>query len=286
MSRPGTGRSRATWTLLGAAIVLALVVLAPPVGLLARRYVVAETVQFAVLAVIVPVLVVVSAPWSGSDHLLAVTGAGPGRERARLPFFARVATARRRHRSPVRSIAYLAAYLAAVIGWRIPPSVDALRRIAGLSLLEAATLLVLGVLLWLEIVVSPPFVPRSAYPMRLGVTVVAMWITWMIGYLLGFSHVSWYHAYVHTPSSGLSLIADQQLAAGALWVIPAMAYLPAVLSNLMAWLKDSEDPDDEMRQLLRAERRLTWGRPPEAPDRADRSSDLGDHPDGSGAPRG
>lgn len=265
MSRSGGRRGSSTVALLGFAAALALAVLLPPVGTLARRYVLGGAIQFSVLAVLVPALVTVAAPWSSKDYLPVLEGRVGGRERASLPVVARLAAARRRHRSPVRSIGYLALYLAAVVGWRIPPSVEALRDSPALSVLEAATLLVLGVLLWLEIVVSPPFVPRSAYPMRIGVTVVAMWITWMIGFLLGFSHVAWFPTYLHSRSSGLSLIADQQLAAGALWVLPAAGYLPAVLVNLMAWLKDSEDPDDEMRQLVRAERRLAWGRAPEGP---------------------
>lgn len=234
--------------LLALAILLAVAVLAPPVGTLARRYAVAEALQFAVLAVLVPALVVLGAPWRMGRAGGAV-------------WALRLADARRRHRSPARSVVLLAIYLAAVIGWRTPPAVDALVRSAPLALLEAATLVGLGVLFWLEVVVSPPMVPRSGFPVRIAVTVIAMWTTWTIGYLLGMSHTAWFTAFVHTRSSGLSLSADQQLAAGVLWVVPAMAYLPAVLVNLMSWLKDSEDADEELRQLVRAERKRSWWGP-------------------------
>jgi cytochrome c oxidase assembly factor CtaG len=228
---------------------------------LARRYVFVEALQFGVLAVAVPALVVLGAPFSGRGRA-STSRAGRG---ARVPAAGRLqalAAARSRHRGPLRSFAFLLAYCAATIAWRVPAAVDGLAQRPLLLLLEVPSLVVFGVLLWLELVPSEPFVPRSAYPLRIALAVIAMWTTWTVGYLLGLSHAVWFPAYHHTKVTALSLSADQELAAGALWLLPAMAYVPVVFASLMIWLKHSEDPDDELRRLLVEERRRSRWEPP------------------------
>lgn len=263
LSRSRSFLERVRPWLLGAGMVAELVVLAPPVGDLARRYVSVEALQFAVLGIVVPGLVVLAAPWSlrrgrppridrrGDDLGIVVLAAAT-----------RWADARLHHRSLLRSVGFLLLSCGATIVWRVPAVVNALQRSWGLSLLEAVSLLVTGVLLWLEIVPSPPFTPRCAYPSRIGIVAVAMWTIWTIAYLLGLSHAAWFAAYRHSPGSGLSVVADQQLAAGILWVIPAAAYIPVIFASLITWLSNSEDPDDELRQIVRDERRRSlWSVP-------------------------
>jgi cytochrome c oxidase assembly factor CtaG len=250
------------------------------VGEIARRYVVGESLQFTIFEVVIPALVVLAAPWRRLTSPATIereTRATAG-SNSFGHVLQRIADGRLRHRSPLRSVGFLALYCAVTVFWRVPGTVDALARVPGLSLVEALTLLVAGVLLWLELLASPPFVPRSAYPMRIAVAAIAMWATWILGYLIGLSHVAWFTAYHHGAGAALSLSADQQMAAGALWLVPAVVYLPVIFASLMIWLKDSEDPDDEMRLLLRNERRRSWldphsgsGReaPPGGPDNGD-----------------
>lgn len=246
--------------LLCAGIVVLVAALAPPLGPLSRRYVFVGAVQFGLCATVVPALVTLSAPWGLRRHVAPKvldarrSLAGSGR-------VAGVAAQRLRHRGPLWSVGYVVLYAAATIGWRVPASVDALARHPALSLLEAGTLLLVGVLLWLELVVSPPFVPRSSYPVRIALAAIAMWVTWIMAYLLGMSHSAWFPAYRHVRGAGLSLIADQQMAAGLLWLLAAIGYIPLIFASLVVWLKDSEDPDDELRRIVRAERRRSWASP-------------------------
>lgn len=237
--------------------------LAPPLGDLARRYVSVQAVQFTVLAIVAPGLIVLAAPWSlHRVEAPRVERTGDGLGIVLLATTTRWAEGRLRHRRPLRSVGFLVLSCGTTVMWRVPAAVDALQRSWGLSLLEAVSLLLPGMLLWLEMVPSPPFTPRSAYPGRIGLAAVAMWTVWTIAYLLGLSHAAWFTAYTHEPGAGFSLVADQQLAAGILWVVPAGVYIPVIFASLITWLSNSEDPDDELRQIVKAERRRSqWSTP-------------------------
>jgi len=212
----------------------------PPVGVLARRYDVAEAAQFGVLALLVPAALIACGSWPSR-----LSGWAHGRAR---------------HKSAWRSFGFLVVECGAVIVWRTPAAVDALIRHPWLIVGEALCLIGAGVLFGLEVVPSKPFLPRTSYPMRIGFETLAMWTSWILGYLLGLSHEVWFPALRHGHGSPLSLIADQQLAAGVLWFIPAIVYAPLIFASLVFWLKGSEDLDDEMHRLLRDERRR-WGSP-------------------------
>lgn len=124
-----------------------------------------------------------------------------------------------------------------------------------MSLVEALTLVVSGTALWLECLASPPFAPRASRPLRVALGVTSMWTIWILAYALGMSHSGWYSPYHHFAGHGLSLIADQEIAAGVMWAMAACCFIPLNLRNLMEWVRDDEDPDEEMRRLVREERR-------------------------------
>lgn len=271
---PDTHRS-ARDLLLVLALVLVAVCLLPPVATEARRYEFAEAIQYAVLGVVIPALVVIGAPWrrlglaSAPDSTVEADG-GPTRTTApatppappsatatatmRPRPVDRLARGRRRHPEALRSACFFALYLAGAILWRIPASVDALTRHPWLVVVEAVTLVAVGCGLWLELVESPPLVPRLSRPHRVALAAGSMWAVWILAYLVGLSHASWYHAFSHHPGAGLSLSADQQLSTGIMWFISGCAFVPVVFWNLIQWLQSEEDPDEELHHLLRQER--------------------------------
>jgi cytochrome c oxidase assembly factor CtaG len=179
----------------------------------------------------------------------------------------RAAAARRRHPELARSFAYLGLDVALVVVWRIPASVDALARHGWLALLEAVSLVTAGVALWLELVESPPFVPRLARPQRSALAAFAMWTIWVTAYLVGLSHASVYRSYVHVVGRDLSVSADQALTTGILWLTSLCAFVPVIFWNLVVWLRSDEDPDDALYRLVRDRRRVATERP--VGDRAD-----------------
>jgi cytochrome c oxidase assembly factor CtaG len=230
------------------ALAVAAVSLLPPVSDYARRYIFVEAIQFAMFALVVPALVVLGAPWrlarlsrgDSADPSYRVPADGGPADRLALS----------RHRNPsfIRAAAFLAVFAGAAIAWRLPATVDALARRPVLAVLEMATLLVAGAGLWLELVESPPLAPRLSRPQRATLAALAMWTTWILAYLLGFSHVAWFRAYPH--SGWLSPVADQEIATITLWAVAAACFVPVVYATMMVWLKDSADPDDELRRVV------------------------------------
>jgi cytochrome c oxidase assembly factor CtaG len=244
------------------AVVLFIACLVPPLSPFARRYEFVEALQFTLLAVVVPVLVVSGAPWRRlglAAHRELVDEAHVAVPAGELRLLDRLARGRRRHPEAIRSVLFAASYLAVVILWRIPLTVDALARHPWLLAAEAVSLVVGGVGLWLELIESPPLMPRLARPHRVALAAVSMWVIWVLAYLVGLAHGTWYHGYVHTPGHGYSVSADQQLTSGIMWFVSGCAFIPVVFWNLIRWLQSEENPDEELYRLVRQER--TRGRP-------------------------
>jgi cytochrome c oxidase assembly factor CtaG len=223
-----------------AAAVLLLAAIAPPFNGWLRRYEWTEALQFAVLAIAVPALLTIGAPWSA-------LGLGS--------FASRLADARRRHPENSRTVAFVIVELFAFVAWRTPAAVNWIATGGWRVLVEAIVVVPAGVCFWLECVESPPLVPRSTRPVRIAAAAFGMWTIWVLAYLVGLSHADWYRSFSHVAGSGISLAADQQVTTGVLWFVAACAFIPVIFWNLMAWLRSEEDPDQELHRLAKETRR-------------------------------
>ncbi len=247
-SGPGLGHD-STWrrALLVPAGVLVVLALVPPFSTWARTYEWVQAVQFAVLALAGPALLVMAAPWRSvglADRAL------------------KLSESRKRHADPAHSAGFVVAELCVLIAWRTPAAVNWLEGSSWRVLLEAATLILVGVAYWTEIVESPPLSPRSTQPVRMMLAASVMWTIWVLAYLVGLSHDDWYRSYHQV--GGLSIAADQQLTTGVLWFISACAFIPVIFWNLVVWLRSDEDPDQELRRLAKLDRRRrAWLASPE-----------------------
>jgi cytochrome c oxidase assembly factor CtaG len=235
-------------------LVLWVVALVPPVADWARQFQYAQAIQFGVFALAVPALVVTGAPWSllrlSSGDRQPVGGSSPMSSPRFMDRFAERAARRSGH---VYIFTVGLIYLAMVIAWRTAPVVDAMVHHGWLAVLEAVSLTGGGVVVWLTIVESPPVHPSTTRPFRIGVAAVVMWTIWVIAYMNGMSQSSWYGAFAH-PAGSLSLSADQEFAAAALWFISAASLMPVVFWNLVHWLQSEEDPNEELSRLVRESR--------------------------------
>lgn len=237
----GRAAGRAAWwragnrRWLGAlGLILAVGCLLPPVGSLAGRYVVAETAQFAMFAMIVPGLLVLAAPWP----LLGL--AGPA---------GRLARARQRDPSVIRSAGFLVLFAGCVAFWRLPVVIDAVARSGGLAVAELATLLITGTAFWLELVPSAPLRPRGRGLPVAALAACAMWVIWIIAYILGLATHGVFHAFRYPLGGPLSAVADQELATAVLWGVAAVCFLPVIFRHALGWLHDGEDVGAELERV-------------------------------------
>ena len=137
----------ARWRLLClvSAVVVLFLLLVPPLSRLARDSEYGAAIQFSLLAIVVPALVTVGAPW----RLLGLAGNGSPDTSPRI--VDRVADHRRRHRELPWSLAFIAADLCVVVAWHVPGAVAAVAQHRWLVPLEGAILLAFGLGLWLEL---------------------------------------------------------------------------------------------------------------------------------------
>jgi cytochrome c oxidase assembly factor CtaG len=215
----------------------------PPVASWARRYEYAQAVQFVGLGFWAPTLITAGAPWRawrlarvGPDG--AVAGALGGRRRI----------------NSGRAVASAIAFIAASVLWRAAPAVDALSAHPWLVAVEGVTLGALGVAVMADLIESPPLRPGVSRPFRIGVSAAVMWSAWVVAYLEAMSGTPWYRAFQHVAHRAVSAATDQQLAAGAVWFMTAVVFVPVIFWNLIHWLQAEEDPDEELHKLVREER--------------------------------
>ncbi len=256
-------RHRREWLALAGMVLVALSLL-PPLGVLARRYLFAESIQFSVFAMAGPALIVLGAPW----RLLRLSREGPGRASGLVGSapagpLDRLAAGRRRNPAAPRASGFLAAFIAVCLAWRLPAVLDGLAHHPWLLAVKLVTLLTAGTGLWLELVGSPPLGPRLSRPYRAALATLAMWFIWAAGYVLGFFHAAVVHAYGVT-GGWLGPVADQEVTASLLWVAASCCFMPVIFGNMLSWLRDGGDLGEEFRRMAGRDGRVTvrgWGPP-------------------------
>jgi cytochrome c oxidase assembly factor CtaG len=221
----------------GLLIVSALVCLltfVPPLSSLARHYEAGAVARYALWAIAVPPLVALGMRW---------------------PHAASLARARVRHPELGRVAVFLLLDCLVMVWWFTPFAVTATRSHPWLSAVEALSLIAGGAGFWLELVESPPLVPRLGAFRRAVLGALAMWFIWVEAYLIGMAQSGWYRDFTHVPGQGLSQAADQQVAAVALWFIATVVFVPVIFVNALHWLHSDPEPDAELRKLVKEDRR-------------------------------
>jgi len=206
----------------------------PPLSSWAGRYEWGELLRYGLWAIAVPPLVALGTRWPGAASL---------------------AHARVRHPELGRAAGFLVLNWLIMVWWFTPLAVRTTATDHWLVPVEALTLIVAGVGLWLELVESPPLVPRLGALSRAALGAMMMWFIWTEAYLVGMSQSGWYPNFGHQAGHGLSRAADQQVAAVALWFIATVVFAPVIFVNALRWLHGGEEPDAQLRKLVREDRR-------------------------------
>jgi putative membrane protein len=130
-----------------------------------------------------------------------------------------------------------------MIVWHVPALYDVALRNGALHVLEHGLFFVTGLLFWGAAFDSA----RLASWWRIAYLTTGMLVGWLIALVLAFATSPLYSAYAALPHRpwGLSALADQQIAAGVMWVPGSLAYTVAIIVFVYRWL----EPESSARRL-------------------------------------
>ena len=122
--------------------------------------------------------------------------------------------------------------------WHVPALYDAALAYPALHDLEHATFFLTALLFWAHLIGEGPFQARLTLPWRAIYAVGAMVVGWALAVAIALAPSPLYSHYVqlsHRPW-GLSPLADQQLAAGIMWVPGSVPWTVVALACAYGWL--------------------------------------------------
>ena len=226
-------RTAAFWAGL-AALVIAL---DSPIDTEADKLLWVHMIQHLLLITVAPPLLLLARP---APRLLRALPADARRPLAH--FLARSPWA-----APLRALARpLPAWLAFVgtlAVWHVPALYDATLRSQAVHDLEHITFYATGLLFWAHAIGIPPLRAMLDWPRRAGYVVGAMIAGWVLALVLAVAGHPLYAAYAHLAHrpGGLSALADQQLAAGMMWVPGSISFTIAFIVALVRWLEPARE---------------------------------------------
>ncbi len=235
----GVARRDAVTRARGAAFYLGLVSLVlavdSPVDAYADRLFWAHMVQHVLLMMVAPPLLLLGKPWPRALRPLPLALRRP---------LARAALADARLARP-RAVARLAAapwpafvlFNGTLVSWHLPVLYDLTLRDGPVHDLEHALFFGTAVLFWVHLL--PSSRPRLTAAARVAYGTAALLVSWALAVVLGLATHPLYGAYAALPSrpGGLSALADQQLAAGVMWVPGSVPLTIALFYAAAVWLQ-------------------------------------------------
>jgi putative membrane protein len=188
-------------------------------------------VQHVLLLLVAPPLILLADPfrtaWAGylaaQGRPIAVDGTWPAR------------VVRGLHSGSRAAIIVVLVFSVDLLVWHIPAVYNTTLRVASVHDLEHLTFLVAGLLFW-DQVISPLKATGRLSLLGRGVVVLAgMFVSWGLAIVIGYATHPLY-AYP-APTGGLSLLADQEIAAGVMWVPGGTPFLIALLYLGIRWFE-------------------------------------------------
>jgi cytochrome c oxidase assembly factor CtaG len=206
-------------------IAMVMLALDTPIDAYADRLFSVHMVQHVLLLTVAPPLLVLGRAWPRLWQPLPVAARRAG---ARLFAFAAPLA-----RPPV-ALALLSANLGA---WHVPALYNLTLRSNAVHQIEHLTFIATGITFWAALLGAPPLRARLDGARRCFYFALAMAPGWVLAMVLAFARTPLYaySSLTHRPG-GLSALADQQLAAGVMWVPGSLAYIVAACWSLYAWL--------------------------------------------------
>ncbi len=239
---PARKRSSQRWrsACFYAALAVLLLALSSPLELLSAQLFWAHMVQHVLLLMVAAPLLVLSQPWIRLWRCLPLDarrwlgrGLSHGERTEPLRVLSRMLG------SPGPSFVLFSGVL---LVWHVPAMFDATLRSGTLHALEHTLFFGTAVLFWKQVIPSAPLHARLAAPQRVLYLVGAMIVSWILAVVLALAPHPLYAAYANQVSrpGGISAMADQQLAAGIMWVPGSISFLIVIFVYVNRWLKPAE----------------------------------------------
>jgi putative membrane protein len=234
--RPRDRRARWRAASFYAGLATIVVALEGPIDTYAAKLFWVHMVQHVLLLTVAAPLIVLGAPWMSIWRPLPL-----GFRRS-----AAGAIARDRWAAPVRAAGrWLGAPLGAFVAfnvnlvlWHIPFMYDLTLRHLGIHVLEHVTFLLFGVLLWCQVIESPPLRVRLRPDTAVYYMLASGVVSWLLSLVLAFAPSPLYSVYVHIADrpGGISALADQQIAGGVMLGPGSLSLTLFVFIGLYRWL--------------------------------------------------
>jgi cytochrome c oxidase assembly factor CtaG len=224
-----------------AGLLLAVLAVVSPVGYWSYRFIWVRNFQDVILAIAAPALIVLGAPWLplrrgtvllGLDRRAAGMPGGPDDSDA----------AGRDWSSGWPAVPIVVTVVFCVIWWvwHLPGPFDAAVRTPAIYVLEMITYLAAGILLWLQLLESPPLRPQLPPLRRIALVVVLAASGTVLGLIRAYGPGVAYPAYLDFGRSVSAVVSDQQAGGGILWVIPLIPLSILAVALAIRWLSDDE----------------------------------------------
>jgi putative membrane protein len=188
-------------------------------------------VQHVLLLLVAPPLILLADPfrtaWAGylaaQGRPVSVEGTWPARVMRVL------------HAGPRAAAVVVLAFSIDLLMWHLPPIYNATLRIASVHDIEHLTFLVVGLLFWDQVISQVKATGRLSLLGRAMVVLAGMFVSWGLAIVIGYAT----HPLYAYPAArgGLSLLADQEIAAGVMWVPGGTPFLVALLYLGIRWFE-------------------------------------------------
>jgi putative membrane protein len=219
-----------------AALVVLAIALSSPIDLLSAQLFWAHMVQHVLLLVVAPPLLVVARPWLRLWRALPL---GARRSLGRGVLHGkRTAPLRWVSRTLGKPAPSFVLFSGALLAWHLPALFDATLRSETLHALEHTLFFGTAVMFWKQVIDSPPLHASLGPPQRVAYVVGAMVVSWALAVVLALAPHPLYDFYAREASrpGGISGLADQQIAAGVMWVPGSITFVIVIFVYVHRWL--------------------------------------------------
>ncbi len=212
------------------------VALASPIEILSEQVFWVHMVQHVLLLMVAAPLLVLSRPWIRLWRCLPLSSRRSiARSLSRDGSLSPLARLSGFLGSPVPSFVIFSVVL---LGWHVPFMFDATLTSSALHALEHTLFFCTAVMFWKQVIPSAPLHTVLAPAQRVVYLIGAMAVSWALAVVLALSAHPLYSYYSQLSSrpGGISALADQQLAAGVMWVPGSITFVIVMFVYIHRWL--------------------------------------------------